>query len=778
MRSERMQQWRRGAQAVAMLSAVVIGWLIPAVSQAAAPMVRAFEPPQPAIQVEPGKAVLPDGSAVDYERAVLSVDPVDVTGGRLVARPDQPLVLKPKLDTLMLGFLHHAVVPGSVQVTAADGTVLAEGEHYALDLSRGVVEGIDGGLGDGPVTVTYRYRLQRLDLVQVDAAGNLSLKRGEPAVVCPALPEADAGCVGLAGVYVYPVFHPDRPNVVTADDLFPIDASAPGPEPINPAALSVTVSKLRRGQRVQVGFFGGSVTLGAEAGRWWSDRSQTYTRLVERGLADRFAGAVIEAVPGYRGKLTLHDERAKQTFDKVMAQARPADRGHVVWWEAEQPRDTNFPGETELSPQTLAQRAVLADGQWLSFVGELGEQLPFAVYRLTIPAKGRYRFFLRGSGWPSLRYRFGDQPWQEPKGSPPRTHEVAFDDKRKVNWFDVGHVDLPEGPTTFRIELKGEAGKGRQVAFDCFALSSGSFTPQGRYRPEQLYLQRIVAWQAEAAAAKDLVEAPSLQPQNAGERRALSEGQWLAVKATIRQPRAPSITYDVDVPEAGVYELWARVMLNGTAFRWRINDGPWNPSPTAPQRGVHADAMRPGLSLVWQRLGPVDLAAGGNRFTVQLAGEPGAPVLAGFDCFALTQGLFTPGGPDIPLAGDPYLDLLVMAPGLADEQTPPQVLARRLRSMVQAARQRGAEVLLVTPLQPNPLLEAEAKGTPMAERAEAIRHVAREMDVACADVHAAWQSQARRGVPPVSQLHNWINHPGSAGHRLYAETILDCFGRQ
>jgi len=31
---------------------------------------------------------------------------------------------------------------------------------------------------------------------------------------------------------------------------------------------------------------------------------------------------------------------------------------------------------------------------------------------------------------------------------------------------------------------------------------------------------------------------------------------------------------------------------------------------------------------------------------------------------------------------------------------------------------------------------------------------------------------ATRGVAPVSQIHNMINHPGVAGMKVYAETIL------
>jgi hypothetical protein len=36
-------------------------------------------------------------------------------------------------------------------------------------------------------------------------------------------------------------------------------------------------------------------------------------------------------------------------------------------------------------------------------------------------------------------------------------------------------------------------------------------------------------------------------------------------------------------------------------------------------------------------------------------------------------------------------------------------------------------------------------------------------------------NQASRGIAPVSQLHNYFNHPGNAGHKLIANTVLQFF---
>jgi hypothetical protein len=58
---------------------------------------------------------------------------------------------------------------------------------------------------------------------------------------------------------------------------------------------------------------------------------------------------------------------------------------------------------------------------------------------------------------------------------------------------------------------------------------------------------------------------------------------------------------------------------------------------------------------------------------------------------------------------------------------------------------------------------------------EAMIELAKEEDVACADVQTAWRDLARRGIPPFSQLHNLANHPGTFGMTVYAETILRVF---
>jgi lysophospholipase L1-like esterase len=55
---------------------------------------------------------------------------------------------------------------------------------------------------------------------------------------------------------------------------------------------------------VAIAFLGDSITLGAEAGPWWNDRSQTYTGLVLAGLRERYPAAGIREIAAYRGGIT------------------------------------------------------------------------------------------------------------------------------------------------------------------------------------------------------------------------------------------------------------------------------------------------------------------------------------------------------------------------------------------------------------------------------------------------------------------------------------------
>jgi hypothetical protein len=124
-------------------------------------------------------------------------------------------------------------------------------------------------------------------------------------------------------------------------------------------------------------------------------------------------------------------------------------------------------------------------------------------------------------------------------------------------------------------------------------------------------------------------------------------------------------------------------------------------------------------------------------------------------------------------------NLVVIGYGLNDAHgpvggqpgNPPKSYKEDIRAIIKGCKQIKAEVILITPFQPNPFIKSGI-GQRIVEYRQALIELAKEEDVAVADVYSAWMQQAEQGVPPFSQLHNWINHPGPEGHGIYADTIL------
>ena len=211
--------------------------------------------------------------------------------------------LTPRRDedgVLILGGLYRSFIADSVEVTSADGTTkFTRGTDYAYNADWGQIANLNGKLGkefEADLKVKAQYILQRLDLVQADKAGKLNVKKGQSRMVCPALPEPDAGCRGVAAVYV----------TGTGCEVLPIDPKPPV-APVNPQAVARTLAKLRAGKSVTIAFMGDSITLGAEAGSWWDEQLKftvkdlTYRGRVIYSLRQRFPQATITPVEASQG---------------------------------------------------------------------------------------------------------------------------------------------------------------------------------------------------------------------------------------------------------------------------------------------------------------------------------------------------------------------------------------------------------------------------------------------------------------------------------------------
>ena len=279
--------------------------------------IHAFNPPKMAVKVDAGEATFPDGSKVKFNSCDLSFDLPEIREHSLTEKVPidygeyleswewavkDVLTLKPPVDTLLLGGLYNGVIPESVSVKSVDGSKTYKvNEDFKYNESWGRITAIKGRLGKkgkDMIKVTYKYITQRIDLIQVSKSGKVSVKKGTPAVVCPSLPEADSDCVALAGIYIYTANHP-KEYIITDEDIYPINPAKPV-MPINKEAIKNTLEKLKNKRTISIGFVGDSITLGAEAGKWWEDSSLTYRGRVIDGISKRF-GVVVKEIEGYKG---------------------------------------------------------------------------------------------------------------------------------------------------------------------------------------------------------------------------------------------------------------------------------------------------------------------------------------------------------------------------------------------------------------------------------------------------------------------------------------------
>jgi lysophospholipase L1-like esterase len=125
-----------------------------------------------------------------------------------------------------------------------------------------------------------------------------------------------------------------------------------------------------------------------------------------------------------------------------------------------------------------------------------------------------------------------------------------------------------------------------------------------------------------------------------------------------------------------------------------------------------------------------------------------------------------------------HVDLVIIAMGMNDFGKPTlDPYKNALRGYINDAKARGIDVLMMTTIQSNPYYDPVIAGdhVPRSVIAQAMRDVGTEKNVAVADAYTEWVNQASRGIAPVSQLHNYFNHPGNAGHKLIANTVLQFF---
>ncbi len=186
------------------------------------------------------------------------------------------------------------------------------------------------------------------------------------------------------------------------------------------------------------------------------------------------------------------------------------------WIEAEDAVATNMTIRHPFAPANDQERAILSGGKWIGASDKRNATL-FAVYDVDVPADGTYQFYAR-KFWKHGPYRisFNNGPWTNIgddvallDSAELRTHVVA-------NWTPAGTFELKAGKNRFRIESTRNEGA---IAFDCFVLTSGSFSARGTLKPGETLASKtpgFFAWDPAPDGKQSPIDLRSLNETFAG----------------------------------------------------------------------------------------------------------------------------------------------------------------------------------------------------------------------------------------------------------------------
>jgi lysophospholipase L1-like esterase len=356
-----LHSWQRWTAALTGVGIAVAGLV-----RGESPAITSTQPPSLTISVTAGDVMLPDGKSVHTAGGRLVLDGPDLKtfqaagdkAGDLPASPanyapffdswspwplqPRPLALglSPRYDemgTLILGGLFRSFREETVRVSSEDGAKNYQRDvDFKFNAEWGQIANLDGHL-TGRIRAQGEAALPRLDLVEVGPDGQVKVKKGQTALVCPLLPSPDPDAVGLAGIYIAPWRARNNPfydgrsvpagtseYAITEHEIVPIQPGDEAVAPIHPERVARTLAKLRSGQPVKIAFMGASITVGAEATRWWAPDSYgpkglTFRGRLIYGLRKRFPQAQIQVIEAFQGGTTV-DYALQQLNQKVLPQ--------------------------------------------------------------------------------------------------------------------------------------------------------------------------------------------------------------------------------------------------------------------------------------------------------------------------------------------------------------------------------------------------------------------------------------------------------------------------
>ena len=69
--------------------------------------------------------------------------------------------------------------------------------------------------------------------------------------------------------------------------------------------------------------------------------------------------------------------------------------------------------------------------------------------------------------------------------------------------------------------------------------------------------------------------------------------------------------------------------------------------------------------------------------------------------------------------------------------------------------------------------ESLQKGGKMDQYVDAMRKVAKEMNVPVADAYAEWKALEKKGVDTTAMLVNGMNHPTAEAHKIFTDKLYE-----
>ena len=170
----------------------------------------------------------------------------------------------------------------------------------------------------------------------------------------------------------------------------------------------------------------------------------------------------------------------------ALAATQAADPTYL-WVEGEHP-----------TTQRIAENPMMADvnpmetsgGAWICSFAPDGKPTGQVDYVLDIATTAHYHLWVRAAVCTGLPYRVDGGAWT------PIDDVTGVDRQRmapdgnwfwppQTAWYHLAPLELTAGKHTLSFQLGGETAKDRFAALDCFLLTTGPFTPHGKYKPDE-----------------------------------------------------------------------------------------------------------------------------------------------------------------------------------------------------------------------------------------------------------------------------------------------------